>query len=442
MTGRQSNKWARRFFAIWSVQAVSLLGSSVAQFAVVWWLTDTSGSAVVLATATLVAMLPQVLLGPFVGALVDRLDRRKVMIIADSVVAAFGLLLAMLFWTDRVQIWHLYVIMAARSLGGAFHWPAMQASTTLMVPEDNLPRVSGLNQALQGASQIISPPLGALLLALLPLHGMMMIDVVTAAIAVMPLFFIPIPQPEQAAEVAEAGAVAPLRRLWNDTREGLGYIWHWKGLRQVVTMAAGMNLIWAPAFTLMPLLVRNYFQRGALELGYTQAAWGAGVIAGGLSLAVIGGGRRPMRRALFLLIVQGLLILLVPSAPSNALWMALIGLATGGAVNAMVNGMFMAFMQKQVEPGKQGRVFTALSSFSGAMMPLGMVLAGPVAEAFGIRAWFFAAGVSSVLMACLGLLSRSIMSLDQDGAARLEGNGSGAPVEPAQADTLAPASAE
>jgi len=161
MTDNHSRSWAPRFFTIWTGQALSLLGSSVAQFAVVWWLTDTTGSAVVLATASLVAMVPQVVLGPFIGALVDRLDRRKVMIVADSAVALLGLMLAVLFWVGRAQVWHLYVIMALRSLGGAFHWPAMQASTTQLVPSEQLPRISGLNQALQGTSQIMAPPLGA-----------------------------------------------------------------------------------------------------------------------------------------------------------------------------------------------------------------------------------------------------------------------------------------
>ncbi len=397
MKANRQHRWALRFFPIWSGQALSLLGSAVAQFAVVWWLTDTTGSAVVLATASLVAMLPQVALGPFIGALVDRLDRRKVMIIADSAVALLGLVLAVLFWAGRAEIWHLYVIMMLRSFGGAFHWPAMQASTTQLVPEEHLPRISGLNQALQGASQIIAPPLGALLLAVLPLHGMMGIDAATAIMAIVPLFFVQIPQPRLEAAPG-AGTSTIWRTMWHDTREGLGYIWNWGALRYLVTIAAILNLLYAPAFTLIPLLVRDYFQQGALELGYLNAAWGAGIVLGGLLLMTLGGGKRGMRTSVLALIGQGLMLVLLPASPPNLIALAVVGMFLAALLNAITNGLVNAFMLRQVDPSKQGRVFTALSSFCGAMMPLGMAMAGPVAEALGIRAWFFAASIMTVVL--------------------------------------------
>src|SRR5215213_1583348 len=141
-------KWAGHFFTIWTGQALSLFGSALVQFALIWWLTQKSGSATVLAVATLVGMLPQIVIGPFAGALVDRWNRRAIMIIADGTIAVFSLLLAYLFATGKVQIWHIYAIMAVRSIGGAFHFPAMSASTPLMVPKEQLTRINGLNQAL------------------------------------------------------------------------------------------------------------------------------------------------------------------------------------------------------------------------------------------------------------------------------------------------------
>ena len=117
--------WARRFFTVWTGQAFSLFGSALVQFALIWWLTQESGSATVLAVATVVGMLPMIVLGPFAGALVDRGNRRLIMIFADATIAVFSLLLAYLFATGIVQIWHVYAIMAVRSLGGAFHFPAM-----------------------------------------------------------------------------------------------------------------------------------------------------------------------------------------------------------------------------------------------------------------------------------------------------------------------------
>src|SRR6266508_1200350 len=153
-----SDNWAARFFTVWTGQAFSLFGSQLVQFALIWWLTQKSGSATILAIATLVGMLPQIVLGPFAGAIVDRWNRRAIMIIADGSIALFTLLLAYLFATQRVQIWHVYAIMAIRALGGAFHFPAMSASTPLMVPEKHLTRISGMNQTLQGLMPLVSPP--------------------------------------------------------------------------------------------------------------------------------------------------------------------------------------------------------------------------------------------------------------------------------------------
>ena len=156
---RLHSNWKIPFFAIWAGQAFSLIGSGLVQFALVWWLTSTTGSATVLATGTLVAILPGVVLGPFAGALVDRWNRRIVMMAADGFIALATLGLAVLYALGAMQIWHVYVIMFLRSLGGASHWPAMQASTSLMVPEEHLARVAGLNQTMQGALNIVAPPI-------------------------------------------------------------------------------------------------------------------------------------------------------------------------------------------------------------------------------------------------------------------------------------------
>ena len=172
--------WAARFFTIFTGQAFSLFGSSLVQFALIWYLTQKTGSATVLATASLFAMLPQVLLGPIAGTVVDRGSRRLIMILADATIALFTLLLAYLFWVGKVETWHIFLISAVRSAGGAFHYPAMASSTSLMVPKEQLARVAGANQVLHGLINIVAPPVGALLVAVLPTHNILMIDIVTA----------------------------------------------------------------------------------------------------------------------------------------------------------------------------------------------------------------------------------------------------------------------
>jgi len=155
--------WKPAFFTIWGGQALSILGSQLVQFALIWYLTILTGSATALATAALVGMLPNIILGPFIGALVDRWNRRRVMLASDSLVALATVALAILFALDLVQVWHIYVVMFIRALAGTFHSNAMSASTTLMVPVEHLTRVQGLNQLLNGGLNVAAAPLGALL---------------------------------------------------------------------------------------------------------------------------------------------------------------------------------------------------------------------------------------------------------------------------------------
>jgi DHA3 family macrolide efflux protein-like MFS transporter len=289
------NNWKRPFFLIWSGQAFSLVGSMLVQFALVWWLTERTGSATVLATATLVGMAPSIIIGPFAGALVDRWNRRAVMMVADGGIALATVALAVIYMGGQMQPWHVYVLMFVRAVGGGFHWPAMQASTSLMVRREQLGRVAGMNQTLQGIMNIATPPLGALLLALIPLHAILAIDVATAALAILPLFFVSIPQPQR-----DDAAGEPLgwRRLVGDVGEGLKYIWQWPPLVMVLGVSTVVNLMLTPAFTLLPLVVTQHFNAGALELGWLNSAFGIGMVLGGVILSAWGGFSRRMHTML------------------------------------------------------------------------------------------------------------------------------------------------
>ena len=152
--------WAVRFYTLWSGQALSLLGSQLVQFAIIWHLTQTTNSATTLAIASMMGLLPSVILSPFIGTWVDRGNRRLFLIAADSTVAIVTLLLAFLFILDIVQIWHIYVALFIRAVAGGFHQSAFGASVVLLVPKDQLARVQGFNQALYGGLNIISAPSG------------------------------------------------------------------------------------------------------------------------------------------------------------------------------------------------------------------------------------------------------------------------------------------
>ncbi len=401
------------FFTIWTGQAFSLLGSQLVQFALVWYLTRTTGSATVLALASMMAILPQVFISPLAGALVDRWNRRAVMLAADGLIALATVLLAVLFAAGRVQVWHIYTLMLFRAMGGAFHWPAMQASTTLMVPEKHLSRVAGLNQMLWGAAGIVAPPLGALLLSVLPMQAVLAIDVGTAALAILPLVFIAIPQPERRAQPDGSPTT-----MLSDMREGLAFIGSSQGFVAILAMAMLINLLVMPAFSLLPLLVTNHFGGGVLELAWLQSAEGLGMVAGGLALGAWGGFRRRIVTAMLGLIFMGFGLTVVGVAPAGALPLAVGALFLSGFMSPIVNGSFMALLQATVPPEIQGRIFTLVMAGSSAMMPVGLAIAGPVADALGVPFWFIIGGLATAAMGGVGFLMPAVIQIESQAAAR------------------------
>ena len=271
-----TENWRKPFFLIWTGQSISLLGSQLVQFALIWWLTEKTGSATMLAFASFFSYLPEVILAPFAGALVDRWNRRRVMIVADGSIALATIAVAVLFWLGWVQIWHVFVVLFLRSLGNLSHWAAMKASTSMMVPEEHLARIAGINQALQGGVNIAGPALGAILLGVMPIFGVLFIDVGTAMLAIIPLLFVIIPQP-QGAGVGEAVTV---RNVLGDVRQGMRYVLSWRGLCVLLVMAVMCNFFFTPLFSILPILVTGYFKGGVYQLGWIESAWGVGVVAG------------------------------------------------------------------------------------------------------------------------------------------------------------------
>jgi MFS transporter, DHA3 family, macrolide efflux protein len=404
----QTDKSLKPFFVIWTGQAVSLLGSQLVQFALIWWLTQTTGSATVLALASLAGMLPQVVLGPFVGVLVDRWNRRLTMMLADAAVALATIVLVYLFWADAVQIWHVYVILFIRALGGGFHGPAMQASTTLMVPEAQLTRVQGLNQALNGGMNIASAPLGALLLGVLPMQGILAIDVVTAVFAITPLFFIAVPQPPKQSVSPEDKS-----SFWADMEAGLRYVKNWPAILMLMSMAMIINFVLSPSASLTPLLVTDHFGGNAIQLGLLEAVIGVGIVAGGLLLGAWGGFKRRIVTSLTGLIGLGVGSLIIGLAPSQSFFLAVIGGFILGSMISLANGPIMAIFQACIEPEMQGRVFTLLTSLASGMAPLGLVIAGPAADMLGVQAWFIVGGSVTLLMGLVGFMLPMLLRVEE-----------------------------
>ena len=380
--------WRVRFYTVWSGQALSQFGSRIVSFALIWWLTRETGSAGVLATATMMTLLPAVFLGPFSGALVDRWNRRRVMFYSDGIIAAFTALLAVLYLLDAAVPWHIYGIIFVRAVGDTFHRPSMKASTTLMVPNEYLPKVGGMNQTLNGILGITAPPLGALLLSLIPMHWIMSIDVLTAAAAILPLLFIDIPQPVRISKPSRAWAVV------HEMAEGLGYVVHYRTLFFIVGTCTLANIFLGPVQSFLPLLITEVFGGGALELGLATSAAGIGVIIGGLVMTTWGGFRRRLVTSAVGWIGIGIAYMAVILLPA--------GFFIGFISIRLIAGLFVpigcapleAWYQTKIPPDKQGRVFAVLGSIDQLTMPFGLAIGGALSAAVPLRFWWFLVGIS------------------------------------------------
>jgi DHA3 family macrolide efflux protein-like MFS transporter len=396
----------KKFFVLWSSQAASLFGSAVVNFALAWYLTRETGSATILATALMVAIIPQIVLGPFVGPLVDRWNRKKIMIFADLYVMFLTLVLVVLFYVDAVQIWHIYLIMMGRAIGESFQFPALGASIPMIVPEKHLVRANGLYQMLQSAIKIVAPPAGAFLMEALPMQGVLSVDIITAVIAVACLLPLGIPQPPPTTLTAKAN-------YFGDMKQGFSYIWSRPGLVMLISMVALLIFFVAPASSLIPILVNEHLGGDVVKLGWLGSANGIGGILGGLALGVWGGFKKRMWTAFL-----GFLIMIPCSVGLGLTYPAIFYTTTVPAMLlmgvglALVNAPLGAIMNSVIAKDMQGRVFALYGSIITAAIPLGLIIGGPVADALGIRSLYFIASGAWLVIICLFGFSKSLMDLE------------------------------
>ena len=402
----KNSNWAVRFYTLWTGQALSLLGSQLVQFAIIWYLTQKTNSATTLAIASMMGLLPGVLLSPFIGTWVDRGNRKHILIAADSTVALATLILAALFALNIVQTWHMFIVLFIRAVAGGFHQSAFGASVVLLVPKEQLARVQGFNQALYGGMNIMSAPLGAYLLSVIPMQGILGIDVSTALLAISILLFIQIPQPERSADSKST--------FWQDFAAGFRYIIAWRGLVILLGMVMIINFFYSAAEPLTPLLITRHFEGDAQNLGWWLSSFAIGTILGGLLLGAWGGFKGKMITAQLGMILAGVSTAIVGIVPANLFWAGLAANSTLGFLLPIVNGSFGATLQAAIKPEMQGRVFAFIFSAAQLVSPIALMIAGPVADALGIQLWFLIAGISCLVMGILGFFSSDVMVMENN----------------------------
>jgi len=392
-----STDWKKKFITLSIGQIFSIIGSSAAQFAIIWWLTMETGSAVTLSIASLVGFLPEAVLGPFVGVWVDRYDRKKIMMLADSFVALVSAGLALAFLLGVVTLPVIYIVLFLRALGSTFHGTAYQTVIPAFVPQEALVKAGGWGAMARSGAGLLGPVIGAFLMGVASMPVIMAVDIVGAVLAVGSLAFIHVP-PVPPGEPS-GGVLA-------DMKVGLRAL---TGNRQLVTLMFATVLTVAMAnsvSSLLSLMVTEHFGGGVWHNSTVRICLSAGVLIGSAILGLWGGGKRQFLLFAISVMVWGMTAALGGLMPGN-MFVVFAGLMfVSGLVNSGINVPYFAYIQRTIEPGLLGKVTSLISSVNSASVPLGLAIAGPVAEVIGIANWYVVAG-SAVMVSGLLLLAKS-----------------------------------
>lgn len=398
------NNWKKVFAIIWTGQLFSYLSSAVVGFAAILWLSFETRSAEVLATASIFALLPQSILGLFSGVFVDRWSRKTIMILSDSFIAVCSLGLALFFFLNKVEIGYIYALLAFRSVGSAFHSPAMQASIPLLAPKEELSKVAGINQVIQSVSNIAGPALGALFITLFDMAYVMLFDVLGAAIACVSLLFVTIPKPPRT-------TIARKANIFLEIKEGIYEITKKRGLVWMFTFSIlGMFFI-MPVSVLFPLMTLEHFLGNAFQMSLIEVVWGVGMLLGGAILGIWNIKSNKIVWINLMYILLGLSFLLSGMLPSSGYPFFVVLTALGAIAGAIFFSLFNVIIQTNVQPAALGRVFSMFGSISILPSLIGLSATGFIADKIGLDYSFIIAGIVICLIGVVSFFIPSLMKL-------------------------------
>ena len=358
-------------------QVLSLFGSALVQYAISWHITLTTKSGLMMTLAILCGFLPNFFLSPFAGVWADRYSRKRLLILSDSMIALATLGLAVSFILGYNELWLLFVILGIRSLGTAVQTPAVSALIPQIVPEQKLTAVNGIYSSVQAGVAVLAPALGAVLYSNTSMQNIFLIDVVTAASAVLTLLFLlKIPVHAKALEKQKSAYLA-------DMKIGFSYVWHNRFLRPFFGYFAWTTFLIAPVAFLTPLLVARSFGEEVWKLTINEISFSVGMIIGGIFISKWKGFNNRMRTIALSCLMMGIGTLAGGIMPN--LWLYYGCMLFLGFSIPFLNTPATVLLQEMVEESFMGRVFSVMGMINSAVMPLGMLVFGPIADHFPIE---------------------------------------------------------
>ena len=396
--------WLAIIAFIWAGQAVSMITSYAAGYAVVWYVTESTGSALMLAIMNICVMLPIGLVSPFGGIVADKHNRKIIMIVADGAVGAISLVAALLILAGDVSIPLLLVVCMGRAVGQAFHGPAMMAAMPMLVPDKHLLRINTLDQLLAAVASIGAPAFGIFLYTTLGFSSVMFLDFAGACVAIGGLALAKIP--------TVVDATATQQHVLANLRDGWRAIAQTRGLVLLIGGVTVGMMIFGPMSAVFPLMTYDHFGGDGYMASLTEAAFGAGMLVGSGILMAWGGGKRLAGLITVACMIVGVATAACGLLPTDGFPAFLAFVAVMAVACAWFNGPTMTLTQRHVDDEKMGRAMGLLTAAMGLATPIGVAIGGVLAEWIGIAPFFLVDGLACLALGLVMYLPKSIRALD------------------------------
>lgn len=361
------------FTVIWLGQLISVLASSMSQFALTIFMYERTGSATALGLMQVFYFVPFLLISPVAGVMIDRHNRKLMMMVSDlgAGLATLGILAVLYF--DVWQFWHMYVASVIFGLGTAFQWPAYSAAISTMIPKEQLGRANGMMSLMETGPGVIAPLLAGALLPIIRLTGILFIDVVTFILAIGALLFVHVPQPERTQEGAHASG-----SMLKEAAYGFKYIFDRPSLLGLQLIFFVGNLFAGIGFAVFAPMILSRSGNDSLAFGAVQTAGAIAGVVGGVIMSAWGGFKRRVHGVLVGWILGGLGMAIIGLAGGLPVWIT--GMVLTSVVVALVNGSNQAIWQAKVAPDLQGRVFSSRRLIAWLTNPLSPIIGGLLAD--------------------------------------------------------------
>lgn len=371
-------------------QNVSLFGSAVVGYAIIWYITLETSSGVWLMLTTICSMLPQVFVSLWGGVWADRYDRKLLIMISDAFIAVSTLGLAIAFWLGFTRIELLLVVSVVRSVGAGIQMPAVNAIYPQLVPPENLTRVQGINQSLSSILMLLAPAVGGVVLGTMDLAWAFMIDVVTASAAILILRLIVVNRVERSDEPTS---------LLDELKKGVRYAFGNPLLKGIIICYGFSFFLITPAAVLTPLMIERSFGGEVWRLTANEIVWTVGSFVGGIAVSLYGNIKNKILTIALCLVAFGISFTLLGLAGSFVLYLLVMGIS--GFFMPIIATAETVFIQEITAPQMMGRVFSIIQIITSAAMPLAILLFGPLADVVPVETLLI---ISGILLALVGLI--------------------------------------